>query len=157
VIRSTLAALLALPLMAQAGGAMSAVQQQMQVDARGGKVVVTLTLNNGSAKAVHVPRALYEDDQLFRREFAITDLATGAEVGYTGPMVKRGPLTRADFLAVKPGQTRRHSIDITASYDFKAQHKYQLSYDGGVLADPARLDAVTALAPPAVTFSFAAP
>ena len=104
MIKTMMAALLALPLLAHAGGGMNEVRQQVQVDAHGGKVVVTLTLDNAGAKSVYVPRAVYHDAQIFRREFAVTDAATGAEVDYTGPMVKRGPFTKDDFMAVKPGK-----------------------------------------------------
>lgn len=154
-------AVLALPALAgcgQPGGkAMSesskGVRQQVQVAAGGGKVIVKLALANGGSTPVYVPKAVYADDQLFRREFDITDQATGAEVDYTGPMVKRGPFTRDDFMAVKPGATVAHSIDITSSYDFKPGKTYVLKYSGAYLGDIARLDVpVTAPVAP-VTFT----
>lgn len=154
--RSILAALLALPILAQAGGGMSAVTQQVQVEAGGAKVVVRLTLANGGAQPVYVPKAVYQDTEIFRREFIVTDLATGAEVAYIGPMVKRGPYTKADYLAVKPGAKRSHGIDITRSYAFQPQHRYQLSYEGGYVDELAKLDAVAPLATAPVTFTFAA-
>ena len=154
MIKLTLAALLALPLMAQAGGKMGEVRQQMQVEAGAGKVVVKLTVENGGAKAVFVPKAVYQSTQIFRREFIIKDAATGAEVDYIGPMVKRGPFTKDDFMAVKPGGKHSHSIDITRSYDFKPKHRYQLSYEGGYLGDAAKVDAMSAAAVPTVTFTF---
>ena len=154
MIRLTLAALLALPLMVHAGGGMNDVKQQVQVDAAAGKVVVKLTVENGSAKPVFVPKAVYKDDEIFRREFQIKDMTTGAEVDYIGPMVKRGPFTKDDFMAVKPGKKHSHSIDITRSYDFKPKHTYQLSYQGGYLGDAAKVEAMSAAAVPAVTFTF---
>ena len=159
-----MAALLALPLLAYAahpvhparaeGRRMNDVRQQVQVEASGGKVVVKLTLDNASGKQVFVPRAVYEDDEIFRREFAIKDVATGAEVDYIGPMVKRGPFTKDDFMAVKPGKKHSHSIDITRSYDFKPKRTYQLSYTGGYLGELAKIDAMSPAAVPAVTFTF---
>lgn len=154
MIKTTMAALLALPLLAHAGGGMNGIKQQVLVDAHAGKVVVRLALDNASGKTVFVPKAVYQDEQIFRREFAITDAATGAEVDYTGPMVKRGPFTKDDFLAVKPGKKLSHSIDITRSYDFKPKHTYQLSYAGGYLGDLAKVDAMSAAAVPAVKFTF---
>lgn len=161
--RLTLALLAALALPALAGCAKTGessmsdsskgVRQQVQVDAGGGKVVVKLALENGSAAPVYVPKALFEDDQLFRREFEITDQATGAQVDYTGPMVKRGPFTRADYLPVKPGAKITHSIDITPSYDFKPGKTYVLSYQGGYLPDVARLDAPAAAPVAPLTFT----
>jgi hypothetical protein len=136
--------MLVLATAAHAGGKMTGVQQQVQVASRDGKVIVTLSAENGGAKAVYLPNAAYQSDRLFGRVFDIKDLDTGAEVDYTGPMVKRGPYTKADYLVLKPGAKHSHAIDITSSYDFKpGQHHYQLSYAGSYLADVARLDAAT--------------
>lgn len=154
MIKPTLAALLALPLMVHAGGGMNEVKQQVQVDAAAGKVVVRLTVENGGAKPVFVPKAVYQDDEIFRREFQVKDMTTGAEVDYIGPMVKRGPFTKDDFMAVKPGKKHSNSIDITRSYDFKPKHTYQLSYQGGYLGDVAKVEAMSPATAPAVTFTF---
>ncbi len=132
---------------------MSEVKQQVQVDAAGGKVVVRLTVDNSGAKPVFVPKAVFKSSEIFRREFQIKDMATGAEVDYTGPMVKRGPFTKDDFMAVKAGQKHSHSIDITRSYDFKPAHTYQLSYTGGYLVDQAKVEAMSAVQVPSVTFT----
>jgi hypothetical protein len=161
LINTTVAALLALPLMANAGAGMNEVKQpvqqpvrvEMQVEAGAGKVVVKLAVANGGVKPVYVPKAVYADHEILRREFAITDMATGAEVQYTGRMVKRGPYTKDDFVAVKPGEKRSNSIDITRSYDFQPAHTYQLSYEGAYLADPAKLDALSAAKVAPVTFT----
>ena len=153
MIKLTLAALLALPLMVHAGGGMNEVKQQVQVDAAAGKVVVKLTVENSGPKSVFVPKAVYHDDEIFRREFQIKDMTTGAEVDYIGPMVKRGPFTKDDFMAVKPGKKHSNSIDITRSYDFKPKHTYQLSYQGGYLGDVAKVEAMSTAAVPSVTFT----
>ena len=156
MLKSTLAALamLALAATAHAGGkTMTGVQQQVQVASKDGKVIVTVSVDNGGAKPVFVPKAVFEDDELFGRVFDIKD-AAGKEVDYIGPMVKRGPYTKADYLAVKPGAKRSNSIDITRSYDFKpGAQSYTLSYSGSYLLDLAKLDAASTAAPKAVTFS----
>ncbi len=132
---------------------MNGVTEQVQVASQGGKVQVTLTVNNGAAVPVYVPKALYQSTQLFARAFDISQ--GGVALDYTGPMVKRGPLTKDDFLPVAPGATLRHSIDITASYAFKpGTHMYQLSYAGKVVGDLKRLDAVVGPAPEKVSFTF---
>jgi len=135
---------------------MPTVQQQVQVDSHDGKVLVTLLAHNGSAKPVYLPNALYKSARLLGRAFDIKDAATGAEVDYIGPMVKRGPYTAADYLPLAPGASHRHTIDITASYAFKpGTHRYQLAYGASYVADLPRLTpAATALAP--VTFSHTA-
>jgi hypothetical protein len=160
MLKATMAALgmLALAGSAHAGGAnMHAVQQQIQVAAKDGKVVVTLSVHNGGAKPVFVPKAVFEDDELFGRAFDVRDAATGAEIGYIGPMVKRGPTTKADFLAVKPGTKRSNSIDITRSYDFKpGTHTYTLAYAGNYLGKLAKLDAASPVTVAPVTFTYTA-
>ena len=154
MLKTILAAgMLALAATAHAGGGkMQGVQQQVQVASRDGKVIVTVSVHNGTARPVFVPKAVYQDDELFGRVFDVKD-AKGNEVDYIGPMVKRGPYTTADYLAVKPGARRSNSIDITRSYDFKAgAHTYTLAYSGSYLGDLAKLDAGTEAAAAAVTF-----
>ena len=148
-------ALAALTATAQAGDKkMSGVQQQVQVESKAGKVIVTLSVHNASATLVYVPKAVFEDDELFGRAFDITDAATGAKVDYIGPMVKRGPLGKDDYLAVKAGAKHSHAIDITRSYDFKpGKHTYQLAYAGNWLGNLARLDAASSATVTPVTFS----
>jgi hypothetical protein len=159
MVKAGVAALgmLALAGTAQAGGRMNGVSEQMQVASSGGKVVLTLSVHNGGAASVFVPKALYQSKQLFNRVFEVREQG-GADIDYTGPMVKRGPLTKADFLNVAPGATRSNSIDITHSYAFlPGAHTYQLRYDGNVLASLAKLDEQTAQikqAPAPVTFSY---
>ena len=134
---------------------MGGVQQQVQVAAQGGKVIVTLTVINASAAPVYVARAVYEDHELFGRAFDVTDAASGAPLDYTGPMVKRGPPTAADYMAIEPGAKHSNAIDITRSYAFKpGTHSYQLAFAGNYLGNLARLDAASHAASAPVTFTF---
>jgi hypothetical protein len=136
------------------GGKMTGVRQQVQVDSRDGKVWVKLSAENGGAKPVYLPNAVYKSDRLFGRVFDIKNLDTGAEVDYIGPMVKRGPYTRADYLVLKPGARLSHAIDITGSYDFKpGKHNYQLAYAGSYVGDIAHLDAGSEAPVAPVTFT----
>lgn len=137
------------------GGKMTLVNS-LDVATKAGKVLVTVKVENHTAAPVYVPKAVYEDDELFRREFDIRD-SSGAEVQYIGPMVKRGPYTRDDFLTVKPGGKISNTIDITRSYDFKpGTHKYKVSYPGVPVLDLAKLDVIaTTLKPaPAVDLTY---
>lgn len=157
--------LMALGMLAVAGaahagdGTMSGVRQKARVDARDGKVVVEVSVENDSGKLLYVPKAVFQDKELFARTFDISVQPGGAEVDYIGPMVKRGPYTKADFVAVKPGATRSNKIDITHSFAFKpGTHSYRLAYTGTVLGELSQLAAGTALslsASPA-TFTFTA-
>ena len=137
------------------GGKMMGVQQQMQVEASNGKVMVRMSVTNGTGAPVYVAKAVFEDDQLFGRAFDITHLDSGTPLAYIGPMVKRGPPTAADFMAIKPGTTHSHAIDIRRSYDFKpGTHRYQLAFAGNYLGNLARLDTASQAAVTPVTFTF---
>ena len=148
-------AMVAIAVTAQAGaGKMNGVRQQVQVESKAGKVFVTLSVENGSAQPVYVPKAVFEDDELFGRAFDIKHVATGEAVKYIGPMVKRGPLTRDDYLPVKAGGKHTNVIDITPSYDFKpGKHDYQLTFAGNWLGNLAKLEAASTVAVAPVTFT----
>ena len=134
---------------------MIGVQQQVQVEAQNGKVIVHMTVENGGKAPVYVAKAVFQDERLFGRAFDITNLDSGTPVQYIGPMVKRGPLSAADFMAVKPGAKHSHAIDITRSYDFQpGQHNYQLSFAGNYLGSLAKLDVASQATVAPVKFTF---
>ncbi len=138
-IVGVLFAALALP--ATATGESMKASETVKVESRDGKVLVTLSVDNAGTAPVHVPVALYKDKELFGRAFTITT-DKGVDVAYVGPMVKRGPLTAADFVKVAPGKKLSNTIDITRSYDFKAgTHTYMLRYAGKVVTDLRNLEA----------------
>ena len=138
------------------GGKMMGVQQQMQVEASNGKVMVRMSVTNGTGAPVYVAKAVFDDDQLFGRAFDIIHLDSGAALAYIGPMVKRGPPTAADFMAIKSGATHSNVIDITRSYDFKpGTHRYQLTFAGNYLGNLARLDTTSQTTVVPVKFTFA--
>ncbi|MES3023000.1 MAG: hypothetical protein V4857_15625 [Pseudomonadota bacterium] len=129
------------------------VNQTLQVESREGKVLVHFTVDNQSPDVVYVPVAIAEDDQLFGRLFEVTD-SSGAPIEYSGPMVKRGPYTADDFLAVKPKTKHSNTIDITNSYAFRqGTHSYRLGYEGSYLADVRNLEQVTPVALAPVSFT----
>lgn len=134
---------------------MSEVGEQIQVSAAQGRVLVHITLENSGAGTVYVPKAIAGAEQLSSRLFQIVEAGSGAPVDYVGKMLKRGPLTAADYVTLAPHASLRHSIDIGASYAFvPGTHSYRLSHDGSYLTDLARLDAATPLAPASAQFSF---
>ncbi|MGH8853454.1 MAG: hypothetical protein ACREWI_04145 [Telluria sp.] len=150
-------ALLALGGLVSAVGAVEKhdpVRHQLDVETRGSQVRVRLMIENRGAATIYVPRELAAGDEITGRRFDLRD-AGGQSVEYTGMMVKRGPLTAADYLAVAPQTTHMNTIDITPSYAFrKGRHGYEIRYDGPWLADLARLDAVSVSPAAPVRFSF---
>jgi len=126
------AAALALALMAGAPAPASQAVLTLKATSSQGRVLVTVHYGNHGAKPVQVPRALASEKELTGRLFDIREAATGAEIEYQGMMVKRGPLTAADYLTLKAGATRRNTIDITRSYAFlPGRRRYLLSFEGG--------------------------
>lgn len=130
----------------------------MSVKSAEGRVLVGVSLHNQSAHAVHVPRAIATENELFGKMFEIKDVATGEAIAYQGIMVKRGPLTADDYLTLKPRAKHRNTIDITNSYAFKpGKRTYQLAYEGSYLLDLTKLGqaagAEVALTASPVTFT----
>lgn len=149
------ALLLAVPLASQAGDKlMKAFSETLSVASSGGRVLVTVVLDNPTNHPIHVPHAIATDKELFGRLFEIRDTATGQPVEYQGPLVKRGPLTADDYFTVRPGTRHTNTLDITDSYAFKAgEHTYQLSYAGFAVSDLAKLDDTRRLSVPPVSFT----
>ena len=127
------------------------------VESRAGQVLVHVTVHNGGSATVFVPRALAADPHPLGKTFTL--IAEGAgPVDYAGPMVKRGPIGPADFVAVKPNSTLRHTLDISRSYAYlPGEHGYTLQYAGGAVSSLAQLDRTVALDPAPVRFTHTAP
>lgn len=101
-----------------------------------GHPVLHVTLANHSAHTVKVLQALATEQEMFGKLFEVRDAATGQPLAYQGIMVKRGPLTEDDYLAMKPGELRSNSIDLAPAYGFRqGRHAYTISYAGNYLVD----------------------
>lgn len=154
-IFATLALVSASAMAGTGGKTMQSVSEQVHVETAGGKVVVRLAVENRGARPVYVPKALYEDDELIAPVFDIRDANTGKEIAYIGRKVKRGPITKDDYLQVRPGAKKTNCIDITPSYDFLAgEHTYKLTFPGSFITDLAHLDAPQVLPVMPVSFIF---
>lgn len=139
------------------GETMSDVGVRLAVDTKDDRVRVDVRLENRGKHSVYVPRALATAQQLDGRLFDVRDARTGEAVQYQGRMVKRGPLTADDYLALAPGATHRHTIDITPAYAFApGTHEYKLSYAGTAGTDVQALVAGSgaSLVAPVVTFTY---
>jgi hypothetical protein len=140
------------------GGATMNVHASLSVDARHEKVLVTFKVENRGERRAWLPRTVAAEDGLTGRLFDLRAHPGGAEVPYTGPLVKRGPLTAADFVELAPHSAHTHTIDITPFYDFApGQHTYVIRYEGAGLADVKQLEATSALETGEVMFSHTAP
>ncbi|NML63149.1 hypothetical protein HHL21_19095 [Massilia sp. RP-1-19] len=149
-------ALMTASAMAGAGGrTMNGVSEQVHVETAGGRAIVRLAVENHSKQPVYVPKAVYEDDELIAPVFDIREAGTDRQIEYIGRKVKRGPITKDDYVQVKPGAKKTNSIDITSSYDFLAgEHTYKLTFPGSIVTDLAQLDVPTRLPVMPVSFVF---
>lgn len=122
---------------AATGAVMQTMHEQIKVSAGGGQVLVTMTFDNRGDRAAQVPKAVAEDGELFGNHFQVTEAASGKELTYIGPMVKRSPFGPEDYLTVKPHGKHSATLDITRAYAFlPGQHSYTLRYAGSYHADP---------------------
>lgn len=130
------------------------VHASLSVDARHDKVLVTLRIENRGERRVGLPREIAADTELSRRAFDLRRHPDGAELPYTGRMVKRAALTLDDYIELAPHSAHTHTIDITRAYAFESgTHAYAIRYEGSVLADVRQLESATQLSTEPVTFT----
>jgi hypothetical protein len=133
------------------------VHASLSVDARHDKVRVSVKIENRGERSVGLPREIAADTELSRRLFDLRRHPGGAELPYTGRMVKRAALTLDDYIELPPHSARTHTIDITRAYAFEpGTHAYAIRYQGPVLADVRQLESAVELATEPVTFSHTA-
>ena len=133
---------------------MQNVSEQIKVASNGGKVLVTMNFDNRGSKPVHVPKAVAKDGEVLGKHFALTEAATGQEVPYIGPMIKRGPLGPDDYIVVAPKAQHAATLDITRAYEFlPGEHTYQLRYEGNYVANLKQVTAVTPVQIAPVSFT----
>lgn len=131
------------------------VAHQLEVETSGGKVQVRLIIENRGESTIYVPREVAAENELTGPRFEVRDLKGGKPLAYTGIMVKRPPLTAADWQAVEPGSMHMNTIDITRTYAFrKGKGSYEIRYGGPWLADIAQLDAIRLSPAAPVRFGF---
>jgi hypothetical protein len=130
------------------------VHASLSVDARHDKVLVSFRIENRGEHRVGLPREIAADTELSRRLFDLRRHPGGAELPYTGRMVKRAALTLDDYIELPPHSARTHTIDITRAYAFEpGTHTYVIRYQGSVLADVRQLESAVELSTEPVTFS----
>ena len=135
-------------------GMVNPVSEKVVVESRGGKVLVRLTVDNQSDRTVWVARSVASERELFGNWFEVRDSSNGDPIDYVGPTVKRAPLGKADFVAVKPHSQLKNTIDITRAYAFmQGRHTYQLSYSGSYVGDVKKIAETTPVEPDSVMFA----
>ncbi|MCC2970852.1 hypothetical protein [Massilia sp. IC2-476] len=134
------------------------VQHRLEVETEGGRVKVRLLVENHGETTIYVPREVAAGDELTGPRFDVREVRAGKAgqpLAYTGMMVKRAPLTAADWQAVAPHSMHMNTIDITPTYAFrKGKGSYEIRYDGPWLPDTAQLDAIRQSPAAPLRFSF---
>jgi peptidyl-Lys metalloendopeptidase len=90
-------------------------------------VTVTVTVTNTQRYAQRVPKAQLPQG-LDLGQFRIT--RDGQPVAYTGPLVKRGAPTDADYVRLGAGETLRYEVELTGLYDLSRNGQYAIEYTG---------------------------
>ena len=85
------------------------------------EVIVTNTSN----RVARVPKWQLPDATLEARLFRVS--VDGKPVAYEGPLVKRGLPTADDFAILRPGESRRTVVDLSAYYDMRQPGQYTVT------------------------------
>ncbi|MGH8109105.1 MAG: M35 family metallo-endopeptidase [Arenimonas sp.] len=88
--------------------------------------VVQFKITNTSKQAVQVPTWQLPSGALDSDLFSV--YLNGKKVEYVGKMVKRGPLTDADFITLRAGETKLVTADLSSVYDLTADGDYSISF-----------------------------
>ena len=91
-------------------------------------VHVTVSITNNSRQARQILRSQLPGPMPLAALFRIT--RDGAPVDYTGPLVKRGPLTEADYVLIAAGETQSFEVELTGTYDLSQNGRYAIEYIG---------------------------
>ena len=89
-------------------------------------VVVNVTLTNTSSTPQYVLKARTPFEGLSAPLFDIT--RDGAQVAYTGALIKRARPTQADYYLLKPGASHTVKVELSALYDMSVSGDYAIRY-----------------------------
>jgi len=87
---------------------------------------VEVTITNTSGHAVRVPKWQLPSDFIEAKLFQVS--RDGQPVQYEGPMIKRALPDAKDFAILRPGETRRTVVDLSAAYDLSKSGQYLVTF-----------------------------
>jgi peptidyl-Lys metalloendopeptidase len=90
-------------------------------------VTVTVTVTNTLRFPQRIAKAQLPD-ALDLALFRVT--RDGQPVAYTGPLVKRGAPTDADYVRLGAGESLRYEVELTGVYDLSRNGQYAIEYTG---------------------------
>lgn len=95
----------------------------------GAKVPLKFTLKNRSPGVVNVLTWNTPLEGLTGRFLSVTG-PDGKEIEYGGPMVKRAPPARDNYIKLRKGATRQRTVDISRAYAFTQPGSYRIAFIG---------------------------
>ena len=87
---------------------------------------VEFKLVNNSAETLKIPSWQLPNGTIDSDVFEI--YRQGKRIEYTGPMIKRAAPTEADYVTLRPGETKRISVDLTGAYDLSQGGQYDVRF-----------------------------
>jgi peptidyl-Lys metalloendopeptidase len=88
---------------------------------------VEVTVTNTSRKVVRLPKWQLPSDFIDAKLFTVS--RDGEAVRYEGRMIKRGQPQAEDFAILRPGESRRTLVDLSAAYDLSRSGQYVVSFN----------------------------
>ena len=87
---------------------------------------VQFKVTNTSNQAIKVPSWQLPSGALDSDLFDV--YRNGTKVDYVGKMIKRGPISDADFITLRPGETKLVNADLSAVYDMTNDGEYSIRF-----------------------------
>jgi peptidyl-Lys metalloendopeptidase len=87
---------------------------------------VQFKVTNTSNQAIKVPTWQLPSGALDSDLFDV--YRNGQKVDYVGKMIKRGPITDADFITLRAGETKLVNADLSAVYDMTSDGEYSIRF-----------------------------
>jgi peptidyl-Lys metalloendopeptidase len=87
---------------------------------------VEVTVTNTSRKTARIPTWQLPSAEAQSDLFAVS--RNGEEIPYEGRMIKRGTPTAADFAILRPGESRRVTLNLAEAYDLSKTGDYTVTF-----------------------------
>jgi peptidyl-Lys metalloendopeptidase len=87
---------------------------------------VSFKVTNTSRQTMMVPHWQLPTGTLDTNLFQV--FKDGKPVAYTGPMIKRAAPTAADYIVLRPGESRLVTVDLSRAYDMSTSGQYTVQF-----------------------------
>jgi peptidyl-Lys metalloendopeptidase len=87
---------------------------------------VEFKMTNNSLESIKIPSWQLPNGAVNADVFEI--YRNGRRIEYTGPMIKRAAPTEADYVTLRPGETKVVNVDLTQAYDLSQGGQYDVRF-----------------------------